>query len=86
MGFSAAIPKGYSADIHEGDVVTLLRDTMPAARLVVSLSGWLVNEQSLELTFARYIKTLESELEEPLKLRRRLARVATPFGEALSRT
>ncbi|HEU5076731.1 MAG TPA: hypothetical protein VFU02_21220, partial [Polyangiaceae bacterium] len=81
---SAALPAGYVADLSE--IVVLAAAPPSGARIVLTLSGWLVNAESLERLYAEYAEGVESEVRAPLKIHAADARVPTPLGEANMRT
>lgn len=84
MGVSAAVPAGYTSELSE--IVVLAAVPPSGARIVLTLSGWLVNAESLERLYAEYAEGVESEIRVPLKLHGDDQRVPTPLGEASMRT
>lgn len=80
LGLSVAIPKGYGVEIE--DTVTLFRELPSPARVVLSLSGLVVGEGSLAITFAQYVDAIQGVVEEPLRPRPREV-MRTPLGDAL---
>lgn len=84
MGVSAAVPAGYVSELSE--IVVLAALPPSGARIVLTLSGWMVNEESLERLYAEYAGGVESEIRAPLKLHGDDRRVPTPLGEASMRT
>ncbi|HEY6723973.1 MAG TPA: hypothetical protein VI197_08070 [Polyangiaceae bacterium] len=84
MGVSAAVPAGYVSELSE--IVVLAAVPPGGGRIVLTLSGWMVNAESLERLYAEYADGVESELRVPLKLHGDDRRVLTPLGEARMRT
>jgi len=84
MGVSAAVPRGYAVEVSE--IVVLAAAPPSGARLVLSLSGWMVNAESLERLYAEYAAAVESEIRVPLKLETASVPVATPIGEGTLRS
>ncbi len=84
LGLSAEVPGGYSVELT--NIVTLLRDAPSFSRIVVSVSGWVVNGDSLETVYSEYAKAVRAELSEPLVVERSLEVLSTPLGRASRRT
>jgi len=84
MGVSAAVPAGYAVEVSE--IVVLAAAPPSGARIVLSLSGWIVNAESLERLYAEYATAVESEVRVPLKPHGSDVRVATPLGEGTLRS
>lgn len=84
MGVSAAVPAGYVAELSEIVVFAALPPS--GARIVLTLSGWMVNTESLERLYAEYADGVEAEVRVPLKVHGPDRKVSTPLGEANLRT
>lgn len=84
LGVSASVPAGYTLEVSE--IVVLAAPPPSGARIVLSLSGWIVNAESLERLYAEYAAAVESEVRVPLKRHGADVRVATPIGEGSLRS
>jgi hypothetical protein len=84
FGLSAPIPKGYSVDLD--DNVTLFRDEPSPARVVLSISGLVVEDASLAITFGQYVEAIQEEVDEPLRPRGPPEPVQTGLGSAMLQT
>lgn len=84
MGISVAVPPGYVSELSE--IVVLAAVPPSEGRIVLTLSGWLVNAESLERLYAEYAEGVESEMRVPLRIHGDDRRVPTPLGEANMRT
>ena len=84
MGVSAALPQGYRAELS--DIITLLREEPNTSRIVVSLSGFIVSDASLEVLYTGYAEAVQGELGDPLILHHSKQPVETPIGTGTLRS
>lgn len=84
MGFSADVPKGYTPEFSE---IVIFKQAPPSgARIVLSLSGLMVEPESREILYSEYSEAVESEIGALLSVARAEERLNTPMGAGVMRT
>ena len=84
MGVSTGVPRGYRVELS--DIVTLLREEPNTSRIVMSLSGLVVNDSSLEVLYEGYATAVQGELSQPLVVDQHKQSVETPIGTGTLRS